>query len=92
MNDISSVIRSYILETHLRGESPENLPDDLPLQSSGVLDSMAMLALAQFLEQRYQIELDVYDTSAEQFDRLADIAATVARKVAAGPAVGGRRS
>ena len=92
MNDVSTVIRTYILEKYLPGESPDNLPDDLPLQSSGILDSMAMLNVAQFIEQRYRIALDVYDTSIERFDRLLDIAATVAKKVDAGERVGESRS
>ena len=92
MTDVGSVIRTYILEKYLPGESPGNLPDDLPLQSSGILDSMAMLGLAQFVEQRFQIELDVSDTSIERFDCIADIAGTIARKHAAGQAVGDARS
>ena len=92
MSDVGSVIRTYILEQYWPGESPGNLPDDLPLQSSGILDSMAMLGLAQFVEQHYRIELDVYDTSIERFDCIADIAATIARKRVAGQAVGDPRS
>lgn len=80
MNDVKETIRQFILSAHLQGESPDNLTDDTPLQTSGILDSLATLGLINFVEQRFHIELDVYDTSVERFDRIQDIAASVVRK------------
>jgi acyl carrier protein len=80
MEDVRETIRHFILATYLPGESPENLRDDTPLLTSGILDSLAALTVAGFLEKRYGVELDVYDTSVERFDRIADIAASVERK------------
>lgn len=80
MEEIKDTIREFILVSYLPGEKPENLRDDTPLQSGGILDSLATLGLATFLEQQYGIELDVYDTSLERFDRIDDIAASVERK------------
>jgi acyl carrier protein len=80
MNDVKETIRQFILSAHLPGESPDNLKDDTPLQTSGILDSLATLGLINFLEQQFHIELDVYDTSVERFDRIQDIAASVVRK------------
>jgi acyl carrier protein len=82
MEEIAATIRQFILSKYLAGESADNLPDDLPLQSSAVLDSLAMLGLITFLEEQFHIELDVYDTSAERFDSIRDIAAAVRRKAA----------
>jgi len=84
MNDVKETIRQFILSAHLAGESPDNLKDDTPLQSSGILDSLATLGLISFVEQQFHIELDVYDTSVERFDRIQDIAASVVRKRAVG--------
>ena len=80
MNDVKETIRQFILSAHLPGESPDNLKDDTPLQTSGILDSLATLGLIQFVQQQFHIELDVYDTSVERFDRIQDIAASVVRK------------
>jgi len=80
MDDVKDTIRQFILVTYLQGESPENLRDDTPLRTSGILDSLATLTLFSFLEQQFGIELDVYDTSIERFDRIEDIATSVARK------------
>ena len=80
MNEVSESIRQFVLETALVGESPENLRDDTPLLSSGILDSLATIGLVALLEQRFGVELDVYDTSVERFDSIAAIAATVVEK------------
>lgn len=80
MNDVKETIRRFILDTYLPGEAPENLRDDTPLLTSGIIDSLAALALASFVEERFDVSLDVYDTSVERFDRIDDIAATVNQK------------
>ena len=80
MDDVREVIRQFILETYLPGESRDNLRDDTPLLTSGILDSLAALGLAAFVQDRFGVELDVYDTSVERFNRIADIASTVERR------------
>jgi methoxymalonate biosynthesis acyl carrier protein len=80
MNEIKEMIRQFIVSTYLPGESPDKLRDDTPLLTSGILDSLAAVNLVSYLEQSFDIELDVYDTSIEQFDRIDDIARCVARK------------
>jgi len=83
--EVTDTIRQYVLQTSLQGESPDHLRDDTPLQTSGILDSLATLGLVAFVEERFGIELDVYDTSVERFDTIAAIAATVAHKRALQP-------
>ena len=80
VDTVSSTVRRFILSTHLPGESPDTLSDDTPLQSSGILDSLAAVGLIAFLEKEFQIELDVYDTAIDRFDTVRDISSTVARK------------
>jgi acyl carrier protein len=92
MNDIKETIRKFILANYLPGESPRNLRDDTPLRTSGILDSLATMGLMSFIERQYGVELDVYDTAIERFDRIEDIATVVARKQAGtGAATGGVR-
>ena len=79
---IKDELREFILSTSLRGEPPDTLRDDTPLQTSGILDSLAALDLVTFIEGRFGIKLDLNDTSVERFDRLDDIAMLIARKKA----------
>ena len=83
MTQIADNIRTFILTKYLPGESPENLRDDTPLRTSGVLDSLATLALISFLEEQYGIEVEAHETDVDNFDRIQDIAAFVERKRAA---------
>ena len=80
MPDVAENLRQFILEKHLPGESSSNLQDDTPLQTSGILDSLAVLGLATFVEQRYGIQLTAVETTADSFDTIADIVRLVARK------------
>lgn len=77
--EIIARLRAYIIDRHLPGESPANLKDDTPLQSSGILDSLAVLELASFVQSEFDVTLTASETTAESFDRLSDIARTIAR-------------
>ena len=80
---IKDKLRSYIISEFLPGESPENLQDDTPMRTSGILDSMAALRLVSFVENEFGIELQSHETDVETFDCIADIAALVQQKKAA---------
>jgi acyl carrier protein len=82
MNDIKKLIHEFILTTYLPGESSENLRYDTPLLTSGILDSLAALGLASFLEEQFNIRLSVYDLGVEQFNRICDIESVVVRSQA----------
>ena len=83
MTDIRNAIRQFIIAEFLPGESPDNLKDDTPLRTSGILDSMSTLGLVSFVEEHYGVKLDAHETGIEYFDRIEDIAALVRRKQAA---------
>lgn len=80
MNEVTDAIRRFILSKYLPTEQPENLHNDTPLQSSGLLDSLAIVNLANFVEQRFKITLEVRDTGIERFDCVEQIAGLVQRK------------
>jgi acyl carrier protein len=79
MDDIKEDIRQFILE-FLPGEKPTNLHDDTPLRTSGILDSLGMLKLVSFIEEKFGFEVEAHETGVENFDRIDDIAALIERK------------
>ena len=83
MSQVADTIRNFILTKYLPGESPENLRNDVPLRTSGVLDSLATLSLINFIEETYRIEVEAHETDVDNFDRIDDIVAFVERKLAA---------
>lgn len=84
ISEIKSTLRKFVLDNYLPGESESNLQDDTPLRTSGILDSMATLALVSFVEERFGIMLEAHETGVEHFDRIEDIARLVSAKVAGG--------
>ena len=83
MDNIADTIREFILTKYLPGESPANLRNDTPLRTSGILDSLATLALISFIEERFGIEVEEHETDIDNFDRIDDIVAFIRRKRAA---------
>lgn len=78
----ANAIRQFILTRYLPGETADNLRDDTPLRSSGILDSLATLSLISFLEEQFKIQIEAHETDIDNFDRIEDIAALVERKQA----------
>jgi acyl carrier protein len=80
MDNIKEDIRQYILSESLPGEKPSNLHDDTPLRTSGILDSLGMVKLVSFIEEKFGVEVEAHETGVENFDRIEDIAALIERK------------
>jgi acyl carrier protein len=80
MHDIDREIREFIIGKYLPGESPDSLTSDTQLRSTGILNSLATLALISFIEERFGIEVQAHETGIDNFDRLGDIVTFVERK------------
>ena len=80
VSNVKETLRQFIVKTYLPGESIENLLDDTPLRTSGVLDSMATLGLVSFVEKEFGIELEAHETGIETFDTVGGIADLVVQK------------
>jgi len=77
---IKNTVKEYILKEFLPGERPEELTDDTPLITGGILDSIATLKLVSFLEDRYEIELEAHEASVEHMDTVAQIVGLIESK------------
>lgn len=79
---IRSAVKDFILDEFLQGADADELSDDTPLVSSGILDSLATVRLVAFLEERYGIRLSPHEVSVDYLDTLESISATVQTKQA----------
>ncbi|MEQ8662484.1 MAG: phosphopantetheine-binding protein [Gammaproteobacteria bacterium] len=79
--DLKPAIKHYILDEFLPGEDIENLTDNLPLISSGILDSIATLKLVLHLEERYGITLEAHEADKDNLDTVERIDALVRSKL-----------
>ncbi len=81
MNEIKEYLRDYVLREFLPGESRENLTDDTPLRTSGVLDSIKLLQLIGHIEEKYAISFDAHEAgNVALFDTIEGIANLIAQK------------
>lgn len=81
MSDVEQPIMEYIsgvvAET---GGAPVAV--DTPLLEAGVLDSINLVRLVQFLEERFGISIPESDMGAELFESPASVSAYVTRRIA----------
>lgn len=88
MSDQAEEIRARIREQlgkYLPKDTPiEDLGDDAALVSAGLLDSVAALKLVDHLEERYDIEFDPEELSAEYLDSVSQITQLVMKKMGGG--------
>jgi acyl carrier protein len=80
MEDTKEILRSYILKEFLPGERAENLRDDTPLRTSGILDSVSTLKLVGFIEQHFKIQIEAHEAGVEHLDTINSIAALIDQK------------
>jgi acyl carrier protein len=79
--DTAASIREYIQSELLMGDE-SSLRDNTPLWG-GVIDSVGLMQLITFIEERFEIEVDDEELTSAHFGTVADIAALVDRKVTA---------
>lgn len=66
---IREKITAYISNEHFDG-SPEELKGDMPLISSGIIDSITVLLMVDFLEETFQIEFEPHEVDHTNLDSI----------------------
>jgi acyl carrier protein len=80
-DEIKSVLRGYIVEEFLPGESPESLTDGVRLFTDGVLDSLASLKLVSFMEERFGVRIEAHEVDVDHLDSLDAVADLIKAKL-----------
>jgi acyl carrier protein len=78
--DIKQELRGYIAGHFLPGG--QGLEDTTPLISGGLVDSIGMIGLIDFMETRFGVEFMPRDVDAHALDNLNLIEAVINRKLA----------
>jgi len=76
--NIEAYIREYITSELLADDKASSLADDDALISSGRVDSMGLLQILSFIQQRFGVDLMAVGTP-HDFDSVAALAAVVRR-------------
>ncbi len=81
--DVRRMVEDYIVDNILFGDG-DRLQADGPLQESRILDSLGLLGVITFIEQRFGIVIADDEVIPENFDTLNRISEFVARKMNGG--------
>ena len=73
----SEEVRSYILSVHLPGENPDMLSNEDDLLDMGILDSMAIMQLVDYLEKHYGITVPTEEIDPANFESINALTAFI---------------
>ena len=76
MSDINQDILQFLKSRGFLDEK-KSVKDDESLTETGVIDSIGLLQLVDYLESRYKIEIPMEDITPENFDTLSGISHSV---------------
>jgi acyl carrier protein len=80
MDDIRQTVHEFILREFLPGESPDELTDDTPLITGGILDSISTLKLVAFIEDHFAVIVEAHEAGVENLDSVGLITRLIAGK------------
>jgi acyl carrier protein len=77
---IKNDIKTFIAE-HFLNNSANDLKDDTPLISGGLIDSISTMQLVAFLEKKYHFEFQAHEVDRDNLDSINVIADFVVSKI-----------
>lgn len=76
----TEIIQAFIRERFMYDRPEIALTPDLPLIEQRLIDSLQLMQLVQFLEERFRILIDIMDLVPENFASIATMAAFVEKQ------------
>jgi acyl carrier protein len=73
MKDVSNIIKSFVLDSFPTGSPDFRLEEDTSFLESGLIDSMGVLELVDFLEGQFGIEVGDAELVPENLDSIRNI-------------------
>jgi acyl carrier protein len=78
--DTKQIIRGFILSNFLKEDKSIKLVDDNSFLDAGIIDSIGVLELVAFLEEKFQIKVEDEEIIPENFDSVNKLVAYVLSK------------
>jgi acyl carrier protein len=72
-DDIKKMIIEYVKHEYLEDEDEEDIDENTPLISSGIVDSFSMVSLKTFLEKKFAIKIPDERATTDAFDTVNNI-------------------
>jgi acyl carrier protein len=77
---VEPILRDFLAKTLVYSEEGFNYPDDASFLQEGIIDSLGVMELVEFVQKKFAIHLDQREVTPENFDSVAKLAAFVRRK------------
>jgi D-alanine--poly(phosphoribitol) ligase subunit 2 len=78
--EIKDALRQYF-RIYLKGADSQNLQDDTPLLSSGIIDSIGVVGLVDFIENKFNIEFMPREIDRDSLDTINSICEVIKEKL-----------
>jgi acyl carrier protein len=80
MNDIEQMVRAYIAENILFSDNGYPYPDDASFLEEGIVDSMGIMELVMFVDEKFGITVEDEELVPDNFDSVSRLAAYIRSK------------
>jgi len=77
--EVTEALRRFLLE-HFPAARRASLPDDAPLLESGIVDSLGILELVNFVTETFGVTVNDEDLQPENFSSIQQLATFVERR------------
>jgi acyl carrier protein len=77
---LETAIRDFIATRLLYSSEGFNYADDTPLLREGIIDSLGVVELVEFVQTRFCVKVEQQDVRPDNFDSVSKLAAFVRRK------------
>ncbi len=81
MLETSQEIRGFVIDNFLFGEADERFSNDDSFLENGLVDSMGILTLVEFVKEKYAISIEDEEIVPDNWDSVHRIAAFVQTKL-----------
>jgi len=75
------IVRDFIVSTMTIGDHGNHLDDTFSLIENGVLDSLGIMKLIQFIEEKFSFSIEDEDVLPENFENIESISNFINRSV-----------
>jgi acyl carrier protein len=79
--EIENEVRAFVAANYLPDSPPEAIDGSMPLITSGIIDSIGMLGLVDFIENRFIIEFLPREIDVHALDSIERIVALIQGKI-----------
>lgn len=74
------ILKQFITDELVPDYNPEDLDDNLSLLESGIIDSLGIMKLVAFIEEKFQLKVSDEELIPENFETLSALSKLISQK------------